>query len=191
MIITEPTEPEETGGEEAASEESESLATSAFSSLPEESAAADAEKEIEKGRGEDAKDQRPQQHQEDVFARKAEERRKMLQSLMEENKSVLTNIVASEIKKRQESIDSGGEPAISRSETEDKTAASVSPKAVSPVTPVSSSTQSTSQRRFSPVCHQNQKEPSVRPKSRQPPPTETPNLSVPSRYAYITWFRHF
>ena len=190
MIITEPTEPEETGGEEAASEESESLATSAVSSLPEESAAADAEKEIEKGRGEDAKDQRPQQHQEDVFARKAEERRKMLQSLMEENKSVLTNIVASEIKKRQESIDSGGEPAISRSETEDETA-SVSPKAVSPVTPVSSSTQSTSQRRFSPVCHQNQKEPSVRPKSRQPPPTETPNLSVPSRYAYITWLFTF
>ena len=48
MIITEPTEPEETGGEEAASEESESLTTSAVSSLPEESAAADAEKEIEK-----------------------------------------------------------------------------------------------------------------------------------------------
>ena len=60
------------------------------------------------GEAEGTKPDEEQQH-EDLFARKAEARRRMLQSLMEENKSVLTNIVASEIKKRQESIDSGGE----------------------------------------------------------------------------------
>ena len=128
VIITEPEpEPEETF--EEASEESENFSTSAVSSLPEENTA-NSEKAIDddvtgqdqddsKGQDvDDAKDQRPEaderpqlqpQQQEDLFAKKAAERRKMLQSLMEENKSVLTNIVASEIKKRQESIDSGGE----------------------------------------------------------------------------------
>ena len=120
MIITEPSSPsppEETGEGEEASEESESFTTSAVSSLPEENSAEKAAAEdVSSEKADDTKGQRPkeQRPQDDVFARKAEERRRMLQSLMEENKSVLTNIVASEIKKRQESIDSGGEISAAR-----------------------------------------------------------------------------
>ena len=120
MIITEPSSPsppEETGEGEEASEESESFTTSAVSSLPEEnSAEKTAAEDVSSEKADDTKGQRPkeQRPQDDVFARKAEERRRMLQSLMEENKSVLTNIVASEIKKRQESIDSGGEISAAR-----------------------------------------------------------------------------
>ena len=121
MIITEPSSPsppEETGEGEEASEESESFTTSAVSSLPEENSAEKAAAEdVSSEKADDTEGQMPKEqrpHQDDVFARKAEERRRMLQSLMEENKSVLTNIVASEIKKRQESIDSGGEISAAR-----------------------------------------------------------------------------
>jgi hypothetical protein len=94
----------------------------------------------------------------DLFARKAEERQRVLQSLLEENKSVLTNIVAGVIKKRQESMEESFGSGNDEEADEEGQSSTGSRKSSSPAG-----------------------EPSVRPKVPEyPPPQTPPKLSVPS-----------